>query len=151
MASKGEHAAGTELVAETRRIAMRDVDAAGILYLAAPYEWQEEMWTGFLYEHGHPLSMLLADGVGGPVVASSATYSAPVTLDSILTCRLYVEAIGRTSFGLRMDARFSGGAPALSAATRHVWCKVRPSALEPVPLPGWLRELFAGETPDAAR
>jgi acyl-CoA thioesterase FadM len=79
------------------------------------------------------------------VVASSATYSAPLTLDSILTCRLYAEGIGRSSFDLRMDALLASGSIAVSVKTRHVWCRVRPGTLEAIPVPDWLRELLAGD------
>lgn len=123
------------------------MDAAGVVYLAVPYEWQEEMWTGLLYERGHGLSGLLANGVACPAVASSATYSVPVRLDSVLTCRLYVAEVRDRSFGLRMEASLPDGVVALSVNTRHVWCRMRGSvALEPSPLPDWLCELLAGES-----
>lgn len=125
---------------------MRDVDSAGVVYLAAPYAWQEEMWTGVLYDSGHAVSRQLADGVGGPVVASSATYVSPVRTDFILACRLYADHIGNRSFGLRMDGCLPDGSVALTVTTRHVWCNLRAESHEPCPLPQWLRDLLTDES-----
>jgi acyl-CoA thioesterase FadM len=127
----------------TRRVGLRDVDSAGIVYLAAPFAWHEEMWTGLLYDSGHPASQQFADGVGSPVVSSSATYLAPIGTDFILACRLYADHIGHRSFGLRMDARVPDGSVGLTVATRHVWCRFRAGSLEPAPMPAWLRDLLS--------
>jgi acyl-CoA thioesterase FadM len=130
------------LATASRRVAMHDVDAAGILYFAAPYEWHEGMWTGVLADRGYPLSEQLASGYGGPTVASSATYLAPVSLDTKLSCRLFTSHVGARSFGMQMDAALANGTIAVSVTTRHVWCAFSEGTLQAVPLPDWLRELL---------
>jgi acyl-CoA thioesterase FadM len=142
-AENHEPPTGRELATIRRRVAMGDVDAAGLLYVAVPYAWQEGMWTSVLYEHGHGLSGLMADGNACPVVASSATYLSPVSLDSMLVCRLYADHIGRSSFGVRMNASRPDGTIALSVSTRHVWSELRAASLESAPLPRWLRDLLS--------
>ena len=122
---------------------MRDVDSAGIVYLAAPYAWHEEMWTGALFTSGHPVSQQMAEGVGGPVVSSAATYIAPIRTDYVLTCRLYTDHIGERSFGLRLDAFLPDDSVALTVVTRHVWCNYHAGEPEPAPLPEWLRDLLS--------
>jgi acyl-CoA thioesterase FadM len=139
-------ARGAKLASTTRRVIMRDVDAAGILYFAAPYAWHEEMWTGVLFDAGHGLSSLLADGVGGPTIASAATYSAPVGLDAILQCELYALDVSQRSFGLRMEGSLPDGRAAVTVTTRHVWCRIHEGRLQPAQLPEWLRRLLATQS-----
>jgi acyl-CoA thioesterase FadM len=143
MAAEAPPSVEAPLAQTARRVTMRDVDAAGILYLAVPYAWHEEMWTGLLHETGHALSTLLAEGAGTPAVASSATYTLPVGLDAILQCRLFAEDIGKRSFGLRMEASLPGNTMALSVVVRHVWCAIQDGRLEAAPLPVWLRQILS--------
>jgi YbgC/YbaW family acyl-CoA thioester hydrolase len=120
---------------------MADTDAAGIIYVAAPYRWQEEIFTEWLLRCEHPLSELLASGLACPVVTSSASYLAPLRLDELVRCALAIEEIGRTSFVVRMDAT-SASTDVLSVQvwTRHVWTRLDDGGLRGEPFPPWLRE-----------
>jgi acyl-CoA thioesterase FadM len=83
-----------------RRLAMGDVDAAGILYFAAPYRWHEELFSSWFATIGHPVSGMLRAGTGCPCVDSSASYAVPLTLDDEIELHLRPSAAGRTSFAL---------------------------------------------------
>jgi acyl-CoA thioesterase FadM len=135
-----------ELLSTIRRVTMADVDAAGVLYVGAPYPWQEQLYTEFLAVSGHPLGRLLAAGHGTPYVASSATYRRPLALDDLVKCVLVAESIGRSSFGLRMDGlRDDDGELAIQVSTRQVWVALEPGGrLAPQPVPAWLRTLLGG-------
>lgn len=98
--------AASDCLARThRRVAMGDVDAAGILYFAAPYRWLEELFTGWLNDIGHPVSAMLRDGVACPCVASAANYLVPLCLDDQITITLHPSSIGTTSFAVTAEAR----------------------------------------------
>jgi acyl-CoA thioesterase FadM len=118
------------------RVVMADVDAAGILYFATPYRWQEMLFTDWMQAIGHPVSGLLGSGRGCPAVRSSCTYARPLRLDDFVRCELACEDVGRTSFevGLRGYAE-ADGELAVQTATRHVW--VEDGAATPIP--DWLR------------
>jgi YbgC/YbaW family acyl-CoA thioester hydrolase len=131
-----------------RRVAMADVDAAQILYFTSPYRWMEDQFTRFLADSGKPLSVLLREGLGMPVVESRAQYLAPLFLDDVVEQRLVVESTGRTSFALRCDIGRAGDAAIATAVfAAHVWAErsgpARDGAFAPAPLPDWLRTALA--------
>ncbi|NMI00195.1 acyl-CoA thioesterase [Pseudonocardia acidicola] len=131
------------LATARRRVAMGDVDAAGILYFAAPYRWLEELFTGWLKDAGHPVSAMLRSQVACPCVASAATYLAPLSLDDEITLTLQPSSIGTTSFAVTAEARrVDDGAVAVRATGWHVWAAFdgpdHPN-ISPQVLPGWLQ------------
>ncbi|WP_093356460.1 acyl-CoA thioesterase [Pseudonocardia ammonioxydans] len=138
------------LAATRRRVAMGDVDAARILYFAAPYRWMEELFTGWLKDVGHPVSAMLRNGVACPCVASAATYPAPLSLDDEFTLTLRPSGIGTTSFSVTAEARrVADGVVAVRATGWHVWASFgggdRPDIARRE-LPEWLRsELVSRE------
>jgi acyl-CoA thioesterase FadM len=118
------------------RVAMADVDAAGILYFATPYRWQELLFTGWMHAIGHPVSALLESGNGCPAVRSSCEYLRPLRLDDFVRCELACEDAGRTSFEIGMlGYHEASGELAVQTATRHVWVENGVAA----PMPDWLR------------
>lgn len=130
-----------------RRVAMGDVDAAGILYFAAPYRWMEELFTGWLKGIGHPVSSMLRSGLACPCVASAATYPAPLSLDDEITLTLRPSSIGTTSFSVTAEAqRVVDGVVAVRASGWHVWASFegpdRPD-ITPRALPEWLQSELA--------
>jgi len=133
-----------------RRVTMADTDAAGLIYVAAPYRWQEELFTEWLLRCGHPLSAILAEGIACPIVTSSATYLAPLGLDQLVNCALVVEQVGRTSFVLRMDGTaLDPERLSVQVWTRHVWARFDPAGgLHSEPFPAWLQQaLLTAHTP----
>lgn len=138
-----------------RRLAMGDVDAAGILYFAAPYRWHEELFSSWFATIGHPVSGMLRAGTGCPCVGSSASYAVPLTLDDEIELHLRPSAAGRTSFALTTTVyRVADRVSAVSATSQHVW-SVFPAgspatALRSAPLPGWLRDAVSDAPPAPA-
>lgn len=131
------------LASISRRISMGDVDAAGILYFAAPYPWLEDAFTGWLKQCGHPLSSLLSNGFGCPCVTSATSYHVPLVLDDELSVSLNASSIGRTSFSITIEARRVGDQTvAVRSTAWHVWSEFDgyavPPAIRPATLPKWL-------------
>ena len=126
------------------RVVMADVDAAGILYFATPYRWQELLFTGWMHAIGHPVSELLGSGNGCPAVRSSCEYLRPLRLDDFVRCELTCEDTGRTSFeiGVR-GCEEASGELAVQTATRHVWVEGGAST----ELPEWLRSALTHAGP----
>lgn len=132
-----------------RRVTMGDVDAAGILYFAAPYRWLEELFTGWLKATGHPLSEMLHQSEGCPAVASAASYLTPLKLDDEISLALHPSSIGRTSFSVTaVVRRVADDTMALKVSAWHVWTTFTAGdgapELRPTPLPSWLRDNLRG-------
>jgi YbgC/YbaW family acyl-CoA thioester hydrolase len=131
------------LATARRRIAMADVDSAQILYFASPFRWFEAQFTEFLADAGHPLSKLLAQGLGMPIIKSSCEYLIPLSLDDVVEQQLIAERIGRTSFSIRCDI---GHLPdvAVRVSGTYVWSEregdPRTGRYRPAPVPAWLKE-----------
>jgi YbgC/YbaW family acyl-CoA thioester hydrolase len=127
-----------------QRIAMADVDAARVIYYAAPYRWHEALFTGWLAQVGHPLGAMLESGVSCPCVRSGATYHRPLQLDDLVDLELVADRVGRTSMVLRTDVRTTGGELAVQVTNTLVWTERRPDGSEgAVTVPTWMRDVFA--------
>jgi YbgC/YbaW family acyl-CoA thioester hydrolase len=133
------------VLARTRqRVAMADVDAARVIYYAAPYRWHEALFTGWLAEVGHPLGLMLESGVSCPCVRSGATYHRPLHLDDLVDLELVAERVGRTSMVLRTDVRTSDGELAVQVTNTLVWTELGTNgSLSAVAVPTWMRDVFA--------
>lgn len=107
------------LATARRRVAMGDVDAAGILYFAAPYRWLEELFTGWLKDAGHPVSAMLRSQVACPCVASAATYLAPLSLDDEITLTLQPSSVEHRHHLLRGDRGGAAGGRRRSRGSSH--------------------------------
>jgi YbgC/YbaW family acyl-CoA thioester hydrolase len=132
----------TVLRTRSMRVAMADVDAAAVLYFTTPLRWQETMFTGWLYELGHPVSAMLAEGRGCPAVDARVEFLAPLRLDDIVRCELRCVHLGTTSFGVQMAVMAeSTGEIAARTSTRQVYCE-RDAGGTPraTPIPDWLRD-----------
>ncbi len=130
---------------------MADVDAAGILYFAAPYRWLEDAFTGWLSAIGHPLGGLLRSGSGCPCITSATSYGVPLVLDDEIAVCLRPSSLGRTSFSITTEVtRLRDGAVAVRSTAWHVWSdfdgSADPPVVRPTSVPGWLREAFAETT-----
>lgn len=131
------------LARRARRVAMGDVDAARVLYVATPFRWAEELFTGWLFDVGRPISRLLEQRSSCPTVATTAKYLRPLRLDDLVELELVAERLGETSFVVRMDAYAADGGLAVQVSTRHVWVELAPDD-DPKPAvpPDWLRSVF---------
>jgi len=143
---------GTSLLTTERRVALSEVDAAGILYFAAPYRWLEESFTGWLKDIGRPLSVLLRQGSGCPCVTSAASYGVPLVLDDEISVSLRASSVGTTSFSVTMEAtRLPDGPLAVRASGWHVWSRFdgrgETPTVAPEPLPDWLRTALSVAPP----
>ncbi|MBB2505238.1 acyl-CoA thioesterase [Amycolatopsis echigonensis] len=140
------------LVRRNRRVAMGDVDAARILYFAAPYRWLEELLTGWCKAIEHPVSGMFREGSGCPSVASAAQYVAPLALDDEISVALYPSSIGHTSFSVTAVAsRIDDGRVMVKVTSWHAWALFGEDdtgavTLRAQPLPDWLRDGLAAST-----
>jgi acyl-CoA thioester hydrolase len=81
-------------------VTMADVDAAQILFYAAPLMWAERMMTAWRRESGFPLSRMLAESRGSPVVRTEVLYHRPLRLDDEVAGALWLKGRSRRSFTL---------------------------------------------------
>jgi acyl-CoA thioesterase FadM len=142
---------GRVLAHRRYRVAMRDVDSAGIIYFPSPLAWHEGMYTSWMAVIGHPLSALLRRGQATATVASEARYLRPLALDDVVELELSAARLGTTSFTLRTVACDSTDRPAVDVLTTHVWTVLRDpagrpdeTALRAENLPDWLRDALVG-------
>jgi 4-hydroxybenzoyl-CoA thioesterase len=139
----------TVLAREHYRVAMADVDAAGVLYYAAPYRWRERVFTNWLAAVGWPLRTMLESGHSCPCVESSARYLAPVRLDDELELSLVAARIGHRSFGDRMEGRTVDGRLVVEVSAALVWVEMDGSgAARARPLPPGFRAALNGTWQD---
>jgi acyl-CoA thioester hydrolase len=116
-----EHA-GRQLCAERFRVAMADTDAAGIIYYAAPLRWAERLLMELLRECGLPISGMLREGHGTPVVKVEIDYRHPLRLDEVVDGTLHAHGVGPRSFSL--ESRFvpaPNSEPAVTVRTTMVY------------------------------
>lgn len=111
---------------ERFRVAMADVDAAGIIYYATPLRWAERLTSAWLADIGLSIRRILAEGAGFPAVRTEVVYRRPLAVDDVVESSLALERVGRTSFtGLvqfRRDA--DGGAVAVEVRTVQTWVRM---------------------------
>lgn len=127
---------------ETHRICMSEVDAAQVIYYAAPYHWREAIFTSWLASVDHSLRSILDAGLGMPCVASSATYRRPLRLDDVVALELRAGPVGTSSFGLVMDVQDPAGELGAQVETTNVWLEPDGGELRPAALPAWLRDVL---------
>lgn len=127
-----------------RRVAMADVDAAQILYFATPFRWFEAQFTDHLATAGHPLSTILAGGVGMPIVSTTCEFLFPLALDDVVDQHLFPDRVGRSSFTIRCDVGCSlPDDVAVRVSATYVWGEREGDhargRFRPAPVPDWLR------------
>lgn len=146
---------GPVLAARHMRVPMRDIDQAGIIYFGNVYAWHEGLFTSWLAEIGHPLSVLLPRGEAMATVASRAEYRLPLRLDDQIRLELVPGKIGRSSFVLRTVVRLVGQTDeAIVTESTHVWTALTPDSdtgqqiLKSIPVPDWLNTALQGPAGD---
>jgi acyl-CoA thioester hydrolase len=142
---------GQQLGAERFRVTMADTDAAGLIYYAAPLRWAERLLMELLRQCGLPISGMLREGHGTPVVKAEVDYQHPLRLDDVVDGTLHARAVGRRSFTL--ESRFCpvpNSEPAVAVTTTMVYAsgltdgRVRAEPL-PSPLAARLRAVMDSE------
>jgi len=141
---------GPILARRTIRVAMREVDQAGVIYFPVAYEWHEGLFTSWMAVIGQPISRLLPRGMATATVASRANYLRPLRMDDVVELELTAGKAGSSSFVLHTAGRKRGESQiAIDVESTHVWTALtvegidKPRELSAQPLPEWLREAFA--------
>jgi YbgC/YbaW family acyl-CoA thioester hydrolase len=123
-------------VSQTRhRVAMVDVDLVQINFTAY-FRWMDLGYVQLLSDLGHPLSELLASGMGTPVVDARCNYLAPVGLDDVVDARTWVSNVGRSSYLVNHEF-VCRGTPVARGVLKHVWIGLQPQ--QSLSAPEWLR------------
>jgi YbgC/YbaW family acyl-CoA thioester hydrolase len=128
---------------ETRiKVRFSDVDRAGIAYYPRVVHWLhvafEEFWEGFV---GVPYATVLErENLGFPAVGLSIEFEKPMRFGEVLTVRVGLERIGRSSVAFRYDVLGADGGRRASARVTVV-C-VRLDTLVPTALPDRYRTIF---------
>jgi acyl-CoA thioesterase FadM len=118
---------------------MGDVDVAR-LHFGAPARWMDRAFCAWLVEIGRPLSTLIHDGIGVPIVDLRCRFLSRVDLDDVLQVTARLAGVGTTSFRTRYE--FSrAGEPVVHGELVHV-CIDRATG-RPTPAPPWLRDQLA--------
>jgi acyl-CoA thioester hydrolase len=124
------------------RVRYAETDAAGVVYHANYLVWLEVARIELLRDIGHPVTAVEARGVVLPVVDVRVKYLRPAHLDDLVEVALWVDAVGPATFSFKYEISRDGLLLA-TAWTRHAVCDRTTGRVMRVP--GWFRELFAGE------
>jgi YbgC/YbaW family acyl-CoA thioester hydrolase len=138
-----------------RRVTMADVDAARILYFAAPFRWVEELYTSWLAELGHPVSEMLRERMSTPAVSSRCDYEHPLRLDDRFTIALRAGRVGTSSFSVVGEVTLEPSrVHCVRVEVVHVWAafdeRREATRLDVSPLPRWLRHALGSPAPQHA-
>lgn len=115
-------------------------DPAGIAFfprLVEMVSWVVEDWFGEALDDSFR-DMHVARRHGIPAASISVDFVGPAQLGDAVAFSLVVEAIGRTSIRLRIDARADRG-PVLGATLTVVYCDLSENKPRPIPVPEPLR------------
>lgn len=118
---------------------MAEVDVAQI-HFTTFHRWMDRGLTEWLAAVDRPFTWLLEHGPGIPIVDVRLSIGRRVMLDDLLTIETSVGAVGRTSF--RSRYRFTRDGDEVAHGEMVHVCVDR-GTREPVPVPGWLRDLAA--------
>jgi acyl-CoA thioester hydrolase len=125
---------------------MADVDAAGLIYFAAPLPWAERLFNDWMADLGYGTSRLFASDLAYPVVDTHVEYRTALRLDDMMRLELTVSRMGTSSFTVRTRAiRESDAALCVQVELVHVFVTGLSSEPRPARLPGWLTSCLRGE------
>ena len=125
------------------KVRFSDVDRAGIAYYPRVIHWLhvafEEFWEGFI---GVPYATVLErENLGFPAVDLKVEFVKPTRFGELLTVRVAVEKIGKSSSTFRYDVLGPAGETRVRA--RVIVVCVALDTLKPVALPEKYRARFA--------
>ncbi|WP_176522859.1 acyl-CoA thioesterase [Blastococcus aggregatus] len=124
------------LAITSRRLSMGDVDQV-IAFYGRYFSWMDDGFSELLRVLGHPVSGILQDGYGLPVVETGCRYLRAVGLDESLRIETAVVATRRTSLDIG-HVMWADDDQVAVAQTTHVWVRRTPE-LSPEPVPQWIR------------
>ncbi|CAN0455303.1 unnamed protein product [Phaeothamnion confervicola] len=120
---------------------MSEVDVAQI-HFTAVHRWMDRGLCEWLVEVGHPMTRLVAEGPGIPIVESRCSFLGRIMLDDVVHQRTEIGGIGRTSFRSRHTfAREEE----IVARGELVHVCVNRATREPLRVPDWLRDAAVAE------
>ncbi len=121
---------------QTFSVAMDSVDAVGIAFHAAYWNWYESTFEGFVrVASGCTWSELLDAGFSMPVVHAEIDYLRPLRLSDELTVEMRLVEIGTRS--IHFEARFLRGDEELAIA-RTVHVTASKGDLKAARIPVWI-------------
>lgn len=123
----------------TRRITLRDADAAGVLFFARYLALAHDVYEEMMAARGICFAAMLHGGAYIlPVVRADSEYRIPLCVGETVTIRLAVTEIRRRSYTVTYEWLTPGGQLAATCRTTHV--AVDTTSRKSVPLP---QELLA--------
>ncbi|MGH8916250.1 MAG: acyl-CoA thioesterase [Acidimicrobiia bacterium] len=130
----------------TVSVTMESVDAVGIAFFAAYWNWFEQAFEGFIAAaSGSTWSETVESGLAVPVVHAEIDYLRPLRLSDEVTVQLRLVKTGRRS--LDFEARYlADGEPVAVARTVHV--VTTRGDLSPAAIPAWMHEAVEPRSPD---
>lgn len=151
MAGGGRSSSSQSVVfKKSRRLTMRDVDAAAVLYYPVAACLYEELLTDWLFDAGHSISSILSSGYAIPAIKSKMRFLHPTGLDDVLDLVLLANRVGSSSFQLEAQIRTSRATEtAIRVETTHAWARrvvaTSPdgrssTTLKSEAMPAWLRQ-----------
>ena len=114
---------------------MAEVDAAHI-HFTTFHHWMDRGFGELLAEIGYPMTKVLADGPGVPIVNSRCRYLKRVLLDDVISITTAIAEVGSTSFRSKHAFTRDGE---LVADGELVHVCIDRQTRETLPVPEWLR------------
>ena len=103
----------------TYRVAFSDTDPGGIVFFANFFKIAHIAYEQFFENFNLDKNYFLDDEFVIPIVNSNADFHSPVKFGDILTCEVFVESIGNTSFALKYFLKIDDQIKA-EVKTKHV-------------------------------
>lgn len=122
---------------EVFAITMESVDAVGIVFFGAYWNWFESTFEGYIAAaSGSSWREVLASGLAMPVVHAEIDYKRPLRLSEEITVEMRLTKVGSRSVHFQADFRNESGE--LAARARTVNVVVGTDGLNEVDMPLWL-------------
>ena len=120
-------------------VTMTSVDAVGIVFFGAYWDWFESTFEGFVAAaSGLSWRQLLASGLAMPVVHAEIDYKQPLRLSEKVTVEMRLTKVGSRSVHFQGDFRNDGEDLVAQASTVNV--VVRSDDMNELEMPRWLIE-----------
>lgn len=120
-------------------ITMTSVDAVGIVFFGAYWDWFESTFEGFVAAaSGISWQQMLASGLAMPVVHAEIDYMHPLRLSEQVTVEMRLTKVGSSSAHFQADFRNGGEDLVAQASTVNV--VVRGEDVNEIEMPRWLIE-----------
>lgn len=116
---------------------MESVDAVGIVFFGAYWNWYESAFEGFMASaSGQSWADLLTSGLAIPVVHAEIDYAKALKLSDEVTVSMRITKIGSRSIHFRAEFQDGSGDTVAEAKTVNVLTSVDLDQLE---MPRWLQ------------